>query len=518
MKTVGMILTGVTLGIGTIIPWAWWAVVPGLVLFLYLLSRSRGIREAAALSSVAGITLYLTAFWPLYWSTLPLTWLGVHSAIFGVLFVSVAWILTALVFGVTFAVFMTLAWHVARDSWRLVLAVPAALVLLEWAGPFCYSIVFAGAHSLIGPDYTIGSFAYLLAADPVTRQLAALGGVYAMAAALGFITALVVRALRADARERTVTLGVLAACGALWLVGYAWVMQVHAPEGGTPLPVALVNTYESPSLIPDAAQLGERYARVRSLVAEASAAGAQLIALPEDSRFLETARELQDNRFLAVGSAPVILGSATVREGETLYSRIEYLDTRTGESTFAYKHMPMAFGEYLPYAFRVLGGVVGQNRLVNTLLEARGFSTKSAVASPTYAAGVPLGTLLCEEELSPRLYREEVRGGATVLVNLASHAWFHDSYRVGVLARRVAQVRATETHRYLIRAADAAPAFVIDPYGRVVAESGWGTPSVLYANVYQEHGTTPFVRFGAWLVWCALGTCMVLFLLRRRNK
>ena len=129
---------------------------------------------------------------------------------------------------------------------------------------------------------------------------------------------------------------------------------------------------------------------------------------------------------------------------------------------------------------------------------------KPGAAVPVTVAGASFGTRLCEEALSPRLYRDEVRGGATVLVNLASHSWFHDSRRVAVLARRVAQVRATESRRYLVRAADAAPAFAIDPYGRMVGETRWGEPGILFATVHPETRMTPYVRFGPWLVWCSL--------------
>ncbi len=118
------------------------------------------------------------------------------------------------------------------------------------------------------------------------------------------------------------------------------------------------------------------------------------------------------------------------------------------------------------------------------------------------ASAVHVGTLLCVEAMFPALVRQAVRQGAEVLVNLSNDAWFGrpESARHQL---DIATLRAVESRRYLVRAAATGFSAVIDPYGRTLAESGYGTHQVLETTVRASHARTPYERWGdafAWLV------------------
>ncbi len=117
-------------------------------------------------------------------------------------------------------------------------------------------------------------------------------------------------------------------------------------------------------------------------------------------------------------------------------------------------------------------------------------------------ARIRTGVLLCFESMFPDLARRATGQGADVLVNLSNDAWFGSA---GPARQQldIATLRAVENRRPLVRAAATGISAVIDPHGRVRAESGWHTHEVLNATVRAAHGATLYQRWGdafAWLV------------------
>ena len=86
-----------------------------------------------------------------------------------------------------------------------------------------------------------------------------------------------------------------------------------------------------------------------------------------------------------------------------------------------------------------------------------------------------------------------------------------------------ARVRAVETGRYLVRAANTGISGIVDPYGRIVVQSPLFETGTWVGEVRWLDGTTPYVRIGdavAWasmLVLCALLALPVWERLRARR-
>lgn len=111
---------------------------------------------------------------------------------------------------------------------------------------------------------------------------------------------------------------------------------------------------------------------------------------------------------------------------------------------------------------------------------------------------VRVGTLICHEDLSQTDARRWA-GQVELLINPGNLAWFE-----GTLALpqrlQVAQARALETGRPILRTTNTGVTAHIDGHGRVVARLPPGAAGVLSGFVQPTAGLTPFARFGNELV------------------
>ena len=86
-----------------------------------------------------------------------------------------------------------------------------------------------------------------------------------------------------------------------------------------------------------------------------------------------------------------------------------------------------------------------------------------------------------------------------MLVNVSNDAWFGDSIAPHQHLD-IARIRAAEVGRYLLRATNTGISAIIDPSGRVVAQSPQFEPQLLEGAVQGFTGSTPYVRWGNFAV------------------
>ncbi|MCA9806158.1 MAG: apolipoprotein N-acyltransferase, partial [Cyanobacteria bacterium HKST-UBA02] len=88
---------------------------------------------------------------------------------------------------------------------------------------------------------------------------------------------------------------------------------------------------------------------------------------------------------------------------------------------------------------------------------------------------------------------DEVRKGASLLVNVSNLSWFHDaSINRQLLAAAV--FRAVENGRYLVLSTNTGVSAVITPSGLVTSMSVAGQRGVLLNTIQFLYGKTPFSR------------------------
>ena len=120
-----------------------------------------------------------------------------------------------------------------------------------------------------------------------------------------------------------------------------------------------------------------------------------------------------------------------------------------------------------------------------------------------------LSVAVCYEAVFPWLSRTAVRQGSQLLATITNDAWYGTS-AAPYQHFQQARVRAVETGRYLVRAANTGISAVVDPYGRVQVQSPLFETGTWAGEVRWLDGTTPYVRIGDAVAWACMLVTMAL--------
>ena len=159
------------------------------------------------------------------------------------------------------------------------------------------------------------------------------------------------------------------------------------------------------------------------------------------------------------------------------------------------------FGEFVPFASKL------ESLFPNlTILGELGAFTPGARNQKILnLTGVPLGSTICYESIFPQLWLSQTRRGAKLFVNITNDAWFFSTAApYQHLAANV--IRAVETGRPVLRAANTGFSAVINPVGRLEQRSGLFTRTMLQTSVALLVGeyNTFYTQWGDWFAWlCA---------------
>lgn len=177
-----------------------------------------------------------------------------------------------------------------------------------------------------------------------------------------------------------------------------------------------------------------------------------------------------------------------------------------------HKQVLLAFGEYLPFA-KILS-------LLPAMPFADGFTPGPGPVAFHLRRGIRIAPLICYEDLMPDLSRKFVREArANVLVNLTNDAWYGRS--VGPSQHLwLAQSRAIETRRSLLRVTNTGVTSLVNAKGEIVKTLPMFTSAVMQTDLEVLNGETYYVRFGDWFAWAltAISLGLVLLQLKRTMK
>jgi apolipoprotein N-acyltransferase len=511
-------LSGAILGAPFLVPVAWPLVFVGLVpLLVSLENGSLARRSSFTLGVIAGLALYGEALWAIFWTVLPLNWLGVFTPAFQIIIVSVSWSLTSLGLAVWTGFFAVTYNKLRQRTWLDVLLVASLWVLAEYAGAWWFGIQNLGPGSILGPNFTLPFIGNVLAHDVALVQLAWLGGVYALSFLCALVSALIYAAWSFPNMRKYAFIG-LVALVLVWGVTGIGMRHIASSPQGPHVSVAAVST-QRPAVFTLTQEEGT--AQASTTLAELPATkGADIVIVPEGTDLIQTLNMIAPSRgekllrALYADAAPSFVDSGNAYSSvATLRSRITLYDVASGSYQYQDKRFLLPDGEYVPWYVQAWVGLVGQSTALSEVSGRNGL-TPAPEIRPLVVASTTIGVLFCDETMSPDLYRSLALQGASVFVNVASHAWFHGSHLVADQMRDTAIVRAVESRRWYVQASNIAPSFVLDPYGRVATSSVWGASSVIRTDVGLSNGTTPYMRFGAWMVW--LSILMLLIISVRR--
>jgi len=158
-----------------------------------------------------------------------------------------------------------------------------------------------------------------------------------------------------------------------------------------------------------------------------------------------------------------------------------------------HKQVLLAFGEYLPFA-KILSHLPA-------MPFADGFTAGAGPVVFYLPRSVRIAPLICYEDLMPELARQFVgETRANVLVNLTNDAWYGKT--IGPWQHLwLAQSRAIETRRSLLRVTNTGVTSLVNAKGEVVKTLPMFTPAVMQTEVEILNEQTYYVRFGDWFAW-----------------
>lgn len=465
-----------------------WGVWPCLLAFLAPLwaALDDASEDRPAVSLLLGLTFGLTA----YAGGFLWLWYLVASFLDGNRILGAAiWLAWGLWFAAGFVVYAALFRRIRRRGWPIALAGVAPLVVVEWLQPQLFPL-YAGAG---------------LVPAPLLVQTADFGGPLLLTALLGASSVVVLATWTwwRGRRPRPVWTWMAGLAIGLGVVGYGWLRMAQVDERSAAAPALRVGIVQANlGLIEKETQAVITHRRHLEQTRELLAGGPlDLVVWPETSYVRGLRRPLPISGQLVREdvTVPLLFGAGSVYEedGRRRSTNSAFLVGADGMIRNAYdKNLLIPLAEYAPLAglFPWLGPWFPH---VGEFVAA---SETPALALGPWRIAAPI----CYEVIRPEFVRRMVRASDPhLLVTQANDAWFGDSHEPW-LHLGLAQLRAVEHRRYLVRATNSGVSAVVDPAGRVVVRSGLLTRENLRATVHPLEERTVYARLGDWPGWLAL--------------
>ncbi len=375
------------------------------------------------------------------------------------------------------------------------------------------AVVFASAWVSLEYLQTILPFGfpwsllgYASGRSPVMMQAADLTGVWGLSFAAVLVNVAI--AQRIISGRRALPSAAAAAALVVAIAAYGVVRLSAAPatgEGPGPgaqtVRVATVQGNVEQRRLWDPDELRAILANHVDMSLEAVAGGADLIMWPESSvpvrggleadpstRAMLAQLARQHETTLLVGSPHY----GTDPSGEWEVTNASFMVEADGDWTMRYDKVHLVpWGEYVPVSWLF--------RFVAPLVDAVGNFRRGTVDQELFAdpdARIPpFAMAICYEIVFPDHVRRQVARGATFLATITNDAWFGDT-SAPYQHFSMAQVRAVETRRYLVRVANTGISGFVDPWGRVLESTALNEPALLLGEIRPSEKVTLYVAVG----------------------
>jgi apolipoprotein N-acyltransferase len=194
------------------------------------------------------------------------------------------------------------------------------------------------------------------------------------------------------------------------------------------------------------------------------------------------------------------------REGNRYFNSAVGLGQSHGD--YSKRHL-VPFGEYMPLEPWLRG-------IIDFFDLPMSHNRPGPFKQPQLMLGdVALGLSICYEIAFPDLVRDQAEL-AGLLVTISNDTWFGHS--VGPHQHmQMAQMRAMENGRYLLRATNNGITAIVNPKGRITERLPQFEQGVLRGLVVPYEGATPYTRNGDWPLLVGLGLLLMALLILRQT-
>ena len=439
-------------------PLGWWPLSFVSLAVLFHAWRGAPPRTAAGLGFAWGLGCFLVG----------VSWVYVSMHDVGGMPAPVAALMT-LAFALYLALYPALSGWIAarlsRNGLSSVFVLAAAWTVGEWL------------RGLVATGFPWLAIGYAQSPPSPLAGYAPLLGVYGV----GFAVALIAAVLAHCWAKRQYSLLLLALAVLLGGAGLRTV-QWTEPQG-QPFTVSLLQGNVPQSLKWDPQRLSLSLETYADLV---RAHPAQLVVLPETAIPLMFGEIPKDYLKRLTGEDRHVLIGAAVGIGADGYANGAVMLTPQLQGSAYFKHHLVPFGEFVPRGFQWFLDLMR--------IPMSDFTAGPMQQEALQFDGQKIMPNICYEDLfGEELIRSVPQ--ATLLINLSNTAWFGDS-----LAQpqhlQIAQMRALETGRMMLRATNTGMTAAVNPDGSVAAVLPAFTRGALAVEAQGHTGLTPYVRIG----------------------
>jgi apolipoprotein N-acyltransferase len=461
-------------------PLAWIALVP----LLLSIAGAKSVTQTVVTSYIAGVVFFSGTC---YWIT---ETMAIYGGLSAPLALGVA-TLFALSFALYFVLF-ALGLHLAVKKFGPagLFFAPPLWVTVEWLR----SILFSGFPWMLS-GYALVPYAGIL-------QMAAWTGIYGLSFLAALVNSLIAFAILERSR--------IPAGFAVLIVFIAWFLPVLGrTPSGDPVPVRLVQTnipLDQPWKKPGSDQLLDELGALSTR----DTAKPKLVVWPETpAPFYLSDIEFRSRmqNITRVLGAYFLVGYIDAK-GEEPSNSAALLNPK-GEQVSRYDKMHLVpFGEYVPFK-RLLFFAASLTKEVGEFAPGNEYTISRM-------DGHPISTAICYESIFPDLVRRFVKKGSELLVVITNDGWFgrssapYQHLRMGI-------VRSVENRRWMVRTANTGISAIIDPYGKIEAESPLGVRMVLDGSVQFRAGRTFYTQYGDVFAYTNMLAVAVLMVFCRRG-
>ena len=366
----------------------------------------------------------------------------------------------------------------------------------------------------------LGGFPWVLLGDSqVTElsvaQLASVVGVYGVSGLVAFINATIAYATLATGRRRVAAIAagaVVLGATAVW--GTLRIADGALTRAGTPIRVGLIQANVAQEDKWKAGEARRIFTTYIGMTRDAVKRGAEFVIWPESATpFMFEQDPVGQETLRALArevQVPILFGSdQEVTKPEPALYNAAFLVAPDGQTAAVYRKIHLVpWGEFIPMK-RLLFFV---SPLVDSFTD---FSPGTSMVM------LPVGshktsTAICYEVVYPSLIRQAVLAGSELLTTITNDAWYGYSsapYQHFALA----SMRAIEQGRYLSRAANTGISGIVDPYGRVVRQSGIFEQVTLVEEARFLTVRTIYSRIGDLIAYVAIAIVAIGLIVLRRT-
>ncbi len=204
----------------------------------------------------------------------------------------------------------------------------------------------------------------------------------------------------------------------------------------------------------------------------------------------------------------IIIGVIEKQDGHYFNSALSI--GRNGEQRYQKFHL-VPFGEFIPFKFILK--FIYENWLNIPFSD---LSRGPNLQDPFLFNGIKLAINICYEDVFGYEITKPLPN-ANILVNLSNDAWYGESI-ASKQHLQIAQGRALETGRMMLRSTNTGATAIIGAKGRILNQLPLFKEGILSDYVQPFEGSTPYIRYGNYPI---VGLCVLLLIfcfVKRKNS